>query len=78
MQGTLTVARFPIRAFAMVLVATAILILGGLGGYLVRGQAPAAASPSSAGQVVAPNSGSSISLSGPAFDNSTHRGGPQD
>jgi hypothetical protein len=36
MQGALTVNRFPIRTFALVLIATAILLLGVLGGYWLR------------------------------------------
>jgi hypothetical protein len=69
----MAVVRFPIRAFAMALIASAILVLAGLGGYLIRGAGePASSQP----QVVTqPASGSNVSFQpGPAFDTNSRRG----
>jgi len=44
MQGTMTVNRLPIRSFAIILAATAVLILGVLAGYALRGLSLSAAS----------------------------------
>jgi len=53
MQGTLSVNRFPIRAFAAALVTASTLMLGILGGYLLRGiTAPAVAASAAKPNVV--------------------------
>jgi hypothetical protein len=73
MQGTLTVDRFPIRQLVMALIASSVLILGGLGGYLIRGDA---AQPPGSGAGAHATVTASFPA-GPAFDDGSRRAGNQ-
>lgn len=78
MQGSLTLVRFPIRAFVMALIAAAVLVLGAAGGYWLRGnQAPVSAPTVSASTISAGSGGALVQSSGAAFDSGTHRSGTQ-
>jgi hypothetical protein len=77
MQGTLTVDRFPIRQLVMALIASSVLILGGLGGYLIRGDAQSTAPREHDGRVSASATSSPSLPAGPAFDDGSRRSGNQ-